>query len=58
MEGVRIRCMEVVVWFADVRGEVYAPCLRVGGEGELFEESQKGRGVRRGRGKYLFGEET
>ena len=50
--------MEVVVWFADVRGEVCAPCIRIGGEGELFEG--KVQRVRKGGegGKYLFGEET
>ena len=29
--------MEVVVWFTDVRREVCAPCIRIGGEAELFK---------------------
>jgi len=46
--------MEVVVWFADVRGEDCAPCMRIGGEGELFEESQ--RVEREGKGGSTFSE--
>lgn len=61
----KIGCVEVVVWFADVWVEVRAPCLRIGGEGELFEfeEGQLGRkegtegiGELEGRGREGEGE--
>jgi hypothetical protein len=47
--------VQVIVWFADTRGEVYAPCMRIGGERELFEGGLgrlEGRGT--GNGEVPF----